>query len=130
MLRIPAGVQLNGNYLTDQGRQPMDFSVVSIEYSSRMWDGTMRKRHVADKTTIRLSWENIASTDVDNADGNWGVDSIESFYDANKGPVTATITYADETTENFTVYMQDFNKQIIKRGAYDLCSLSLTLEEV
>lgn len=126
----PAGLKLNGNSLTDHSRSPIDISFVAIEYSQRMWNGTRRKRHVATKATIRATWDMLPNTDVDTVDGNWGFDSMKSFYDSNKGVVTATITFADGTTQDYSVMIEDFSSQLMKRGRYDLYSASIVLEEV
>lgn len=126
----PAGLSLDGNSLSDHSRSPIDISLVPIEYSQRMWDGTKRKRYIATKATIRTTWDLLPSTDIDTVDQHWGHDSLRNFYDNNKGAIEATVNFADGSSRVYSVMFTDFSSQLLKRGRYDLYTVSIVLEEV
>ena len=47
--------------LSDDNRQPIDFSIDRIENRQRMINGRMRSYHIADKRRISVSWDNLPS---------------------------------------------------------------------
>jgi len=47
--------------LSDDNRQPIDFSVERIEKRERMINGRMRSYHIADKLSISTSWQRLPS---------------------------------------------------------------------
>lgn len=118
--------------LTDHNRSPISISIEKIENKERMANGTLRKFVVANKKTLKISWENLPRQDAATADGKWGASSMKSFYDTNgDGPFWVTINYGDGTNESIQVMFQDFNIKLSKRGIYtDLYDIDFGLEEV
>lgn len=47
--------------LSDDNREPIDFSIERIEKRERMINGRMRSYHIADKLTIATSWQMLPS---------------------------------------------------------------------
>jgi hypothetical protein len=47
--------------LSDDNRQPIDFSVERIEKRERMVNGRMRSYHIADKLSLSTSWQRLPS---------------------------------------------------------------------
>ena len=47
--------------LSDNNRDPLDFSIDRIEQRQRMINGRMRSYHVADKLNLSISWSNLPS---------------------------------------------------------------------
>lgn len=67
--------------LSDDNRQPIDFSVERIEKRERMINGRMRSYHIADKLSISTSWQRLPSRAFaldPNFDAN-GIPDADSF---------------------------------------------------
>jgi hypothetical protein len=132
MVYMPKGsiMKWNGNDITEHNRSELNIKVNRIETSQRMANGTLRKYIVADKREFSCSWNMVPNEDVSTVDGKWGGKSIETFYNANGGSFTLTVTHGDATTDTYTVVFTDFSKVINKRGTYDAWDIDITLEEV
>ena len=88
-----------GYALTEHNRQPMQISYETIENSSRMANGTMRRFVTANKKKIHLSWQTVptAGGSVFTADSNPGAAFVKSFYEENVyHPVWIKLSYAAE----------------------------------
>ena len=77
------GGQLGDQFiaLSDDNRQPIDFSVERIEKRERMINGRMRSYHIADKLSISTSWQRLPSRAFaldPNFDAN-GIPDADSF---------------------------------------------------
>lgn len=96
--------------ITDDNRQPIEFSQERIEKRERMINGRMRSYHIADKLQLRTSWELIPSrshANVPNFDVATGRSSVKSYttdggaggadmlewYDSHKGSFWVFLTY-------------------------------------
>lgn len=134
--------------VTDHGRSPLTVGVERIENKQTMVSGTKRRYVVAKKRTFSCSWDNLPDKSTSflangTTYGNW----IEEFYNSTDGAFQMRLrsgsdqTIADPTragTVNdpdneriFKVMFSEFSKEVLKRGpAFDLWSLSITLEEV
>jgi hypothetical protein len=96
--------------ITDDNRQPLDFSEERIEKRERMINGRMRSYHIADKLKLSTSWNMIPSrshADVPSFDvvtglspyksyttdgGAGGADMLE-WYDSHKGSFWVFLAY-------------------------------------
>jgi len=131
ILPIGAGLQINGNKLTDHNRESIVTSPSRIENRKRMANGTMRTFVVAQKRKIKTSWDNLPGPSNKTVDGFWGFDAMLNFYNATYGEFTLTITYGDNSTEDVLVMFDDFSPALIGRGSYyDMYTLDITFEEV
>ena len=86
--------------LTDHNRGPAHISYETIQQSSRMADGTMRRFITANKKNLSLAWTNLPSAGGYNfiADSNLGGAFIKSFYEENVyNPIWIKITYSEES---------------------------------
>jgi hypothetical protein len=86
--------------LTDHNRQPLEIQYETIENSSRMANGTMRRFITANKKKIAVSWDNVPAAGGYNftADANLGAAWLKSFYEENiYNPVWIKLTYAEES---------------------------------
>lgn len=112
----PALIEFNNNPLTDHGRAPLDVRVERITVSQRLANGVRRQFFVADKHHFSLSWSDLPVDDADTVDGNWGVESMENFYLNNIGnTVTLKFHNKDGTTDEYTVYIDNFEKTVVQR---------------
>lgn len=126
----PSGMQWNSSKVTDHNRQPIQIATERIEKKTRTWNGTTRVQHIASKHTFTCSWENVPDYASHTVDNLFGAEDMHAFYLANTGAFTLTIYHADNTSSVYNVVFNDFSKDIVKRGRYDLCNVSVTLEEV
>lgn len=127
----PAGLSFDGNQVTDHQRSPIDIEFVPINTSQRMWDGTLRRRQIAEKRNVNASWELLPGPAINTVDGHWGANDMKAFYESlNGGDFELTITYTNGSTETIYCVFNSFSMSLAKRGAYDMYSVSLSLEEV
>ena len=125
--------------ISDHGRAPLAVSVERIESKTRMADGTLRRYVVAKKKTFSTSWENLpdkATTFLANGQtGQW----MENFHNTVDGSFLMRLRAGSDADTSLTglngtifeVMINEFSKEVVKRGkAFDLWSLSITLEEV
>lgn len=126
----PRLMRWNNNAITDHNRAELNIETERIEKSQRMANGTLRKYVVADKLKFSTSWDNLPETAAKAVDGFWAANEIQTFYTANVGSFPLELTYADGTIKTYTVVFTDFSKVLKKRGAYNLWSVNVTMEEV
>jgi hypothetical protein len=96
--------------ITDDNRQPIEFSQERIEKRERMINGRMRSYHIADKLQLNTSWDMIPSrshADVPHFDVATGLSEVKSYttdggaggadmlewYDAHKGSFWVFLAY-------------------------------------
>lgn len=142
-----------GVKVTDHGRGPLSENTERIGVDKRMADGTLRRQFIGIKRKWSVQWEALPSTNsVTNgfktADGGMAGEDIEQFYFATPGkfrmvlrrgsainvatptPPDSALPYEDDNFYIVNVMFTDFNKEVRKRGAVDLWSVSVALEEV
>ena len=143
----------NGQKVTDHGRSPLTENTERIGLDKRMADGTLRRQFVGIKRKWSVNWENLPSTNsatrgMRTADGGMAGEDIEQFYFNTPGkfrlvlrrgsainkvapnPAESALPYEDDDFYIVNVMLTDFNKEVRKRGAADLWSVSVSLEEV
>jgi hypothetical protein len=98
--------------LSDHNRSPLQFKPTRIEQRQRMINGNMRSHHIADKTTISFSWDNLPSrayaypadfdasglsdqpsTNEYTVDGGAGGVELLDWYENHKGPFWMFLSY-------------------------------------
>ena len=96
--------------ITDDNRQPLEFSEERIEKRERMINGRMRSYHIADKLTLSTSWDMIPSRSHSNiptfdtvtgvspynaytTDGGAGGADMLEWYDSHKGSFWVFLAY-------------------------------------
>ncbi|WMI33435.1 minor tail protein [Streptomyces phage Kenrey] len=126
----PRLMRWNGNAITDHNRQPLNIDVERLEKKQRMANGTLRKYIVADKRSFSTSWQMLPKLSNQTADGFWGADAIEQFYNTVSGSFNLELTDGDGEVYDFTVMFSDFSKTISKRGSVDFWEVSVSMEEV
>lgn len=115
---------------SDHSRGELSVSTERIGHSERMANGRLRKYHIADKRTWSTSWDMLPAPSNMTADEKAGGKEIEKFYMNAKGDFVMNITNVDTSlNETVTVVFTNFSKSIVKRGAYDMWNLSISLEE-
>lgn len=79
-----------GNKITDHGRDTLSMSYERIGTDSRTVRGKLRRHHVALKRSWNVSWTNLPHRNditggMTTADGGWGGEQIEDFYNTTTG---------------------------------------------
>lgn len=143
----------DGVKVSDHGRTSLNQDHQRIGSDRRMHDGTLRRMHKSVKRTWSTSWENLPSTNTSTrgmktADGGMAGKDMEAFYLSHpgkfrmilrrgtaKGKTVPTVTESQLPFENDDFYIAnvmitEFSKEVQKRGASDLWSVNVTLEEV
>lgn len=143
----------DGQKVSDHGRSALNQDHERIGSDRRMHDGTLRRMHKSIKRTWNTSWENLPSTNtaargMKTADGGMAGKDMEAFYLSHPGKfrmilrrgsaINKTVPEVTDSQLPFenddfyiaNVMMTEFSKDIDKRGASDLWSVSVTLEEV
>ena len=107
-----AGPELLNQFIliTDDNRAPLSFSEERIEKRERMINGRMRSYHIADKLTLKTSWNmipsrshaNIPGFDTDTGvslynsyttDGGAGGEDMLDWYESHKGSFWVFLAY-------------------------------------
>lgn len=121
--------------VTDHNRAPLAESYELIERKMRAVDGTLRKYVRTPKKNWSTSWENLPSHN--NLAGSGTVDSgmsgeqMQAFYLSNINKAfTMKLKDGSGAESTYTVMINEFSRDIVKRGAVDLWNASVTLEEV
>lgn len=139
MMTLPKGTIMTWTHLnsglvckpSDHSRSELSVSVDRIGSTERMANGRLRKYHVADKRTWSTSWDMLPAPSNMTADGQAGGKEIEYFFKSAKGEFSMNIVNVDTSlNETVRVVFSDFSKSIVKRGAYDMWNISVSLEEV
>lgn len=115
---------------SDHSRSALSVSTERIGESDRMANGRLRKYHVADKRQWSTSWSLLPAPSELTVDEKAGAAEMEQFYKDTKGEFQMKITNKDSNLdETVTVVFTEFDKDIAKRGAYDMWNISVTVEE-
>lgn len=143
----------SGQKVSDHGRSPLSETTERIGTDRRMADGTLRRQFIGIKRKWNVSWENLPSTNnapggMRTADGGMAGEDIEQFYFNNPGkfrlilrrgsainktapnPAESALPYEDDDFYIVNVMFTDFGKEVRRRGAADLWSVSVSMEEV
>lgn len=136
-----AVLALNGTHVTDHNRSALSVSYERLEETLRTQNGTLRKYHRADKRSLSCSWDNVPENNTHTVDSGMGVEELETFYLANPGVFTVTVTYdmvlAGEpaelvpVTDTLQMVFESFSKTLVtRRGDVNLYNMQLSLQEV
>lgn len=123
---VPTGFEYNSEaadnietfiILSDHNRGPIDIGYKRIETRQRMVNGRMRSYHIADKKTLRVSWDNFPSRSYSSSpefitttglpteptspltrtqytvDGGAGGADLKKWYDDHVGPFYVLLAY-------------------------------------
>lgn len=143
----------DGTKVSDHGRGPLSETHERIGTDKRMADGTLRRQYISVKRKWSVSWENLPSTNsapngMKTVDGGMAGEDIERFYFNTPGkvrmvlrrgsamdlpvPVVAdsNLPYEDDNFYIANIMFTDFSKEVTKRGASDLWSVSVSMEEI
>jgi hypothetical protein len=105
---VPQGAEFESFIIvSDHNRSPLDMSSERIEKRERMINGRMRSYHVADKTKITLSWDNLPSRAFDlnpSFDSN-GVSTKERFTVDGGAGGNDLLKWYEEHVGSFWVYL-------------------------
>lgn len=144
---IPDGSEYsNFLILSDHNRSEIKFGKQRLENRKRMINGSMRSYHVADKTTVGFSWENLPSRSFANApdftsggvtseyeytvDGGAGGVELLDWYENHNGPFWMLLAYdkynefdgagardhLEQYNQLMQVYFTNFEYSVVKRG--------------
>jgi hypothetical protein len=103
--------------ITDDNRQPIDFSQERIEKRERMINGRMRSYHIADKLQLSTSWELIPSrshADVPHFDVATGLSSVKSYTTDGGAGGADMLEWYDSHKGSFWVFLAYDRKGIFK----------------
>lgn len=75
----------NGTSITEHNRQPLAVTIIRLENSKRMANGTLRRYVVADKRKWTTSWDSVPDLTSLTVDGKEGGLFIENFYNTVQG---------------------------------------------
>ena len=71
---------LNGDYVSDHSRSPLEVDYEPIENANRTVNGRMRIYEVSKKVSLSMSWENLPSRSNLTVDGFMGGIELEELY--------------------------------------------------
>ncbi len=131
-------------FLTEHNRQPLQVSFEEVGNLERTVRGTKRGYVVARKRSFALSWGTCPMDAAATVDGFWAGNEVKNFYQNVLGSFTVKFYNRDSSTniavplDTIECVFKDFSYEIKKRNARmpngttktDLCTFSLTLEEV
>lgn len=103
--------------ITDDNRQPIEFSQERIEKRERMINGRMRSYHIADKLQLSTSWELIPSrshADVPHFDVATGLSSVKSYTTDGGAGGADMLEWYDSHKGSFWVFLAYDRKGIFK----------------
>lgn len=133
-------LRVDGNFLSEHSRSPLDVSFEQIESAKRTVNGHMRVYEVAKKHTLDVSWKLLPSRSDLTVDGYMGGQEIYQLY-MSGGSVKIEI-WADKYASKeepfpmleFDGRFKEFDFSIVKRNVgnifYDFWDISMTLEEL
>lgn len=103
--------------ITDDNRQPIEFSQERIEKRERMINGRMRSYHIADKLKLSTSWELIPSrshADVPHFDVATGLSAVKSYTTDGGAGGADMLEWYDSHKGSFWVFLAYDRKGIFK----------------
>lgn len=107
--------------ITDDNRQPIEFSQERIEKRERMINGRMRSYHIADKLQLNTSWDMIPSrshADVPHFDVATGLSSVKSHTTDGGAGGADMLEWYDSHKGSFWVFLA-YDKKGIFKGTPD-----------
>jgi hypothetical protein len=107
-------------FITDDNRDPLDFSEERIEKRERMINGRMRSYHIADKLKLSASWNMIPSrshADVPTFDVATGVSPYKSYTTDGGAGGADMLEWYDSHKGSFWVFLAYDRKGIFKGTA-------------
>lgn len=121
--------------VSDHNRSPLQVENELIERKSRMADGTLRKYIVAVKKRWSCSWEEFPSHNnipgSGTVDGGMsGTEMLEFYEDNLNKPFIMTLKDGLGSEATYSVMIESFSYDVIKRGTVDLWSVNVSIEEV
>lgn len=115
---------------TEHSRSELSVDFDRIKNSDRMANGRLREYYVADKRTWSVSWDMVPAPSAHTVDGKAGGADMEKFFKDTKGEFQMSIKHKDsDLDETVTVVFTGFDKAHVKRGAYDIWDVSVSMEE-
>jgi hypothetical protein len=128
-LRYPALVKLDDDYLTDEGRQPVQERREERSIEVDLASGRKKKYLKLMARSWSISWEMVPMHDDLTIDGGGGRNEIRAFAHE-PGTHTLTLTDSYNTAENYTVFVTDYTETVtFRRGEGSRYSINLELEE-
>lgn len=103
--------------ITDDNRQPIEFSQERIEKRERMINGRMRSYHIADKLQLSTSWKLIPSrshADVPHFDVSTGLSEVKSYTTDGGAGGADMLEWYDSYKGSFWVFLAYDRKGIFK----------------
>jgi len=143
-LRANSLVSINGNFLSEHGRQPGKISFDQIETTSRTVDGTLRGYTIAKKKLLDLSWEKLPTQAVYTLDGNLGASDLQDLYlSGGQYQSLAIQVWVDQKVDktnvsvlpefSYTGRIKSFDYEVVMRNVqgkfYDFWNVSMSIEE-
>jgi hypothetical protein len=107
--------------ITDDNRQPIEFSQERIEKRERMINGRMRSYHIADKLQLNTSWDMIPSrshADVPHFDVATGLSEVKSYTTDGGAGGADMLEWYDSHKGSFWVFLA-YDKKGIFKGTPD-----------
>ncbi len=140
--RLTSGGPVAVRTVADHNRASLSVSYEEIKKESRMWDGTLRKHVIAIKRTFSCSWNLLPSREITFGNsagklvgGGLNAIELENFYKYNPDEFEMKLyngsdTLSPDTGEPYMVMMNDFSKEVVKRGRIDLWNITIGLIEL
>jgi hypothetical protein len=117
-LFFPAAIWIDGNPLTDQGREPVsinrDERMVALELASGK-----RKRYVkAVKNTFGMNWDWLPDDEFDTIDGGWARQKMKQFI--GESPDVHTLRFYDRNAgwQEYVVFTNGYSEELIRRDPH------------
>jgi hypothetical protein len=140
LFKARAILMLDGDYVSDHSRSPLQVDFEPIENANRTVKGNMRVYEVAKKATLSTSWENLPSRASLTVDGYMGGTELEALY-LRGGEVRVQIwndlaasKSVSAARVDFPGRIKSFDYTIEKRNLgsvyYDFWNASITIEEL
>ena len=107
--------------ITDDNRQPIEFSQERLEKRERMINGRMRSYHIADKLQLNTSWDMIPSrshADVPHFDVATGLSEVKSYTTDGGAGGADMLEWYDSHKGSFWVFLA-YDKKGIFKGTPD-----------
>jgi len=133
-------LKLDGNIISEHGRQPLDVGYDQLEFARRTVNGTLRVYQIAKKQTLDVSWDLLPSRAIYTVDGFYGGNELYDIY-INSGEIRVEVWTDAESvktssfaTRDFQGRIRSFEHSIVKRNIegkfYDFWNVTLSIEEI
>lgn len=127
----PAAIEIDGLFITDHNRSPLQISNERIVNDFRTQFGTTRRFYKADKREFSVSWDMIPQSFEYTVDGNLGAEDMQDVFKEKFGKVDLRVYYdfGDELQVNALI--TEFSFELIKRwDQYRFYNGSLRMTEI